>query len=168
MHNIVHLVTPMHRLVTPAPKGRVREIIASLQKASAERGHRPHAELPDASPSPNLELDHATQDRVNKGEFREQDLLQWVERVCGVRGGKGVCEGLLQLGVLEAREEGAGENGFSPSTTYCWKGQRSLLTSSYRLQYYYPMCNPLCLVKRHWLKCYTNCFSSVSWNGILL
>lgn len=60
-----------------------------------------------------------------EGVFIGADLMQWVVRVGGVgeEQGKGVCEGLLRLGVLQKIGCGAEVEPFCGSARYGWTGE---------------------------------------------
>ena len=60
-----------------------------------------------------------------EGVFVGADLVQWVVRVGGVREeqGRGVCEGLLRLGVLQKIGCGTEGEAFCGTARYGWTGE---------------------------------------------
>lgn len=70
---------------------------------------------------------------MREGVFVGAELVTWVMSVgeVGKEEGRGVCEGLLRLGVLQ--KVGSGEEGelFSSGTRYTWTGKVVSITSAY-------------------------------------
>ena len=84
---------------------------------------------------------------TREGVFVGAELVTWVMSAgeVGKEEGRGVCEGLLRLGVLQ--KVGSGEEGepFSSGARYTWTGEVPRLDTQPRMRHLFPCLPSVCV-----------------------